>query len=303
MTRLLTGCLVACALASATEAAPMLVKATQAQESGIESKFEFVFPVGDGTFLRSEALISNTDMELEVDGIGGTAKFVRYDQDIHPLYLPGGLSTGAIRVEVTSSTGVYDRATGDFVTDDEYLIHFEGDLSDMGLFSPIPLPSQSVGTIDIGTGIVGRISMNWAGSSVDNPTIPFDFSYLCTLFASFSPTASSFVEFELVPMVSATPMSPSLRETLMTYVNSALASFSVPNVRSGVASLQTFIFKVRTSLGRADGSPLMGAAEMAIMLAENRYYEPMQSTPDGQLFDMMVLPGGGTAKGTSRIIR
>lgn len=288
------------AIASPAIAVPVRVQARQDQS--VESSFDLDFGVAQGGV--SSALISRTEMELEIDGLAGTARFVSYDQDIDALTLPGGLSTGAIRVQIVpdSSTGTYNRATGAFVTNELYSIEFAGDLSAYGLFSPVILPSQSVGAVDLESSTVGRVTMNWAGSNIANQDIPIDFSYICSVFASFSATAASYVEIEMVPLVSSVPMP--LQGTLMTYLNSAIASFALPDVRSGVNSLRTFILKVQRTLG-SGGTELVAAANTAIALAENRLDQVMLRAPQSP-HDQMAMPmDGGSTKGSqdSRIVR
>ena len=294
--------LVACVAASPTAAAPIRVQARQ--DNSVDSSFALDFGQGG----VASASISRTDFELEIDGFAGTAHFNSYDQDIDALTLPGPLSTGAIRVQIVpgSSTGTYNRATGEFVTSETYSIEFEGDLSAYGLFSPVILPSQSVGVIDLENPTAGRVAMNWAGSNLNNPSIPIDFSYICTLFASFSVNASSYIEIEMVPMVSNMTMPETLRGTLLGYLDSAIVALNVPNVRSGVGTLQTFIFKVRRSSGslsQANANALVAAANTAIALAENRVDQVMLLNPQDSLNDLVVMPDTTGVKNTTRTIK
>jgi hypothetical protein len=261
--------LVACAAASPAGAAPIRVQARQ--DNSVESSFALIFGGQGGV---ASALISRTDFELEIDGPAGTARFLNYDQDIDALTLPGPtgpLSTGAIRVQIVpgSSTGTYNRATGEFETNELYNIEFDGNLIALGLVSPVILPSQSVGVVDLANTTVGRVTMNWAG----NATFPFDFSYICTLFATFSATPASYIETALVPLVAGTTMPATLRTTLMSYLDSAITALNAGNVRGGVRSLSTFILKVRSSvpgsISQVDALVLVSVAEQAIAFAQN----------------------------------
>lgn len=289
--------------ASHVAAAPVRVQGRQDQR--VESSFALDFGAQGGV---ASAMISRTDFELEIDGVAGTAQFNSYDQDIDALTLPGPLSTGAIRVQVVpgSSTGTFDRGTGAFVTNELYSIEFDGDLSAYGLVSPVILPSQSVGVVDLENSSAGRVTMNWAGSNLNNPLIPLDFSYICTLFATFSTNASSYVELQMIPMVLNINMPETLRDALMEYLNSAISAFAVPNVRSGVGSLRTFIFKVRNFSGnvaQADANALVAAANTAIAMAENRMDQVMLQNPDHVLYQPLALPEETSVKNVTRTIK
>ncbi len=257
--------LAGCAMASPSLGAPMRIQARQDQR--VESSFALDFGQG-GT---ASAMISQTTFELEIDGINGSAKFTNYDQNIDSLTLPGGLNTGAIRVQIVtdSSTGTYNRATGEFTTDELYSIEFDGDLSAAGLFSPVVLPSHSVGILDLEDMATGRVTMNWAG----NTAVPFDISYACSLFAAFSTTAESYVEIKMLPMLLNASMPETLKGTLTTYLDSAINALNGGNVRSAVSALRSFILKLRSSsqgVAQADANALVEAANTAIVIAENR---------------------------------
>ena len=73
----------------------------------------------------SSAMIARTDYELQMDTVMGTARFASYYQEVEPLTLPGGASTGNIVVEVVegSSTGTYDLRSGVFSTNELYAVH------------------------------------------------------------------------------------------------------------------------------------------------------------------------------------
>lgn len=270
-------------------AAPFRVQAQQDQTS--ESFFALDFGAGG----VASASITRTNMELEIDGITGAARFVSYDQDVDALQLPGGLSTGAMRVQIVpgSSTGTYDRTTGEFVTNELYSIEFDGDLSAFGLTSPVILPSQSVGVVDVLDPSVGTVTMNWAGSNLNNPNIPLDFSYICTLFASFQVTAASFIENEMVGQVTNTAMSAPLKTTLLVYLNDALAALDNGNTRGAVGKLNTFILKTRTAgaanIALSDAQMLVSKANEAIRLIQ------------GGLSGISRMPLIPTEKQTSRI--
>ena len=266
--------LVACMVESSAVAAPIHVQARQNQS--IESYFTLDFGQGG----VASALISRTDMQLEIDGLTGSARIMGYDQDIDPLSIPGPtgpVSTGAIKVRIVpgSSTGTYNRATGEFVTDELYHIEFDDtELAIFGLTSPVILPSQSVGIVDIENSTVGRVTMNWAGTNVSNETIPLNFSYACTIFATFSVAAASYVQIEMVPLVSSTIMTETLRTTLLKDLNFAIELLNAGDVPSAVRILQKFIAhvnnRVPASITPDNALPLTNAASIAIDLTRVR---------------------------------
>ncbi|MBI4717582.1 MAG: hypothetical protein HY763_07240 [Planctomycetes bacterium] len=177
----------ACALVwSATAvAAPMALTATQAQSPA--STFTLDFGQFGGV---ASANISSTEYELEIDPAAGTARFQSYLQHVEPLILPDGsptgVSTGDITVEIIQSLGgTFDRATGTFLTDDVYAVHFTGDLSMFGITSPFILPSTSAGSVAFDAVNTGTTSMAWVGDGLLS-VIPFH--YACTVSGVFSST-------------------------------------------------------------------------------------------------------------------
>lgn len=293
---------------------PLRIQARQDAQTdgGVPSYFQLnFFDQDDNVVLGNPAFIASTRFELELDSISGTARFLSYEQDVDPLFLPDGfggvVSTGALRIEIIESEGTYDRTTGTFVTSDTYRVHYENDLSFMGLppdFVDLE-DSESGGILSLQDYQTGHVAIDWGRDVFDHETIPFDFSYICSLSAVFSTTASSYVEIEMVPLVASTPMSSeALRDTLMTYLDSAIAAFAVPNVRSGVNSLRTFAFKVERSRGLFedgnDASDLIAAANTAIRLAENRLDQVMRGSPQ----DSSIRgPEGAVQKNTMRDVR
>ena len=138
------------------------------QETGVRSFFTLDF----GPFGQTEGEVSNTRFLLKLDRTNNTAEFLKYRQDIDSLTLPGGFETGDIIVTVVpgSSAGVFDPATGEFKTQEEYLIFFEGDLSKFGIVSPISLPSTSRGTVTFDTPRNGGVVQTWEGEGIlQNP--------------------------------------------------------------------------------------------------------------------------------------
>jgi len=142
---------------------------------------------------HTTANISTTNLTIALDGQAGTAAMRDYYQEINPLTLPGGVSTGGITIEVLdgSSSGTYDPTTGAFNTTETYVIHFEGDLSAFGLQSPVMLPSASAGVVTSFGQRFGEINLNWTGrGQLANPFQPgqfITFTYACTVSTLYAP--------------------------------------------------------------------------------------------------------------------
>lgn len=147
---------------------------------------EFTLIFGEGAEERSTAQITSTTYELQINPEHGVARFVRYDQEIDPLTLPGGFSTGDISVRIVpgSSSGTFNDETGFFSTTEQYEISFTGDLSALGLTSPVILPSASSGTVS-GDG-AGTIQLLWGDENVQVGALIF--SYTCEVNALFDAT-------------------------------------------------------------------------------------------------------------------
>ncbi len=155
----------------------------------------------------STGSITATEYELEVDPEAGTSKLVHYYQEVQPIILPGGFSTGNIVVELVegSSTGRYDQTTRGFTTSEMYAVHFRADLSAFGLESPVILPSTSSGTVELNGLDGGRVDLEWAGEGeLLNPFDPentLQFSYTCVVNTVFAARADLLVRLGLTPDV------------------------------------------------------------------------------------------------------
>ncbi len=165
-------------------AAPMVVSATQ--DAAMQSYFtlDFGFPGG-----ASSAQVADTTFELEVDPSAGSARFLSYTQNVAPLSLPGGVSTGDITVEIVASLGgTFDRTTGEFTTNDVYAVHFTGDLSPFGIESPFILPSSSTATVQFVSVNEGTTIQEWRGAGLLGGMV---FAYECTVNGSFTSSNTS----------------------------------------------------------------------------------------------------------------
>ena len=135
--------------------------------------------------------ITRTRQALKIDGDTGLVSFIYYDQDVSELILPGGISTGALHIEILESVGVsFDPKTGEFVTDDLYAVHFEGDLEAFGIESPFIMPGSSSGIIEYTDEDGGQLLMAWEGEGFlpnpKDPENPLRFTYTCEMNNDFA---------------------------------------------------------------------------------------------------------------------
>ncbi len=215
----------ALALLGAGTAMAETITLTAAADPNVPSSFTLDFGIGFG---RSTGHISLTDIEMEVDADTGAAQFVRYYQEVDPLFLPDGSSTGNLTIEIVdgSSTGTFNDLTGTFDTDDVYAIHFEGDLSAFGLQSPVMLPSSSAGFVSVSQATGGTITMDWAGfgqlANPFDPNDPLTFEYTCSSNAAFVPEAQTVVRLGIVPAVYNLQTSYATERRLIRDLHSAL---------------------------------------------------------------------------------
>lgn len=157
------------------------------------SSFTLSFPDFGG--FSTEALITSTEFDLQVDPTAGTAAFTYYYQHADSLVIPISQTefavTGPLRIEIEpgSSAGTFDPLTGEFSTTENYVIYFAGDLSVFGLESPVVLPGNSSGVVtDDGSLSVGSVELAWLGQGVltpDGGQTLISFDYRCDVNAEF----------------------------------------------------------------------------------------------------------------------
>ncbi len=180
------------ALTSAATAAEISLEGRDPQ--GLST---FSLDFGDGVPRVSE--ISYTEFDLRVDPDTGTARMAHYHQTAAPLELPspfGPISTGNLIIEIVpgSSTGTFDPETNTFATNEDYVIYFDGDLSALGLTSPVVLaaadsaPTSAGGVSNTDAGLSsGDLAIAWSG--VYNLDFGggqvFPLNYNCDVSASF----------------------------------------------------------------------------------------------------------------------
>ncbi len=258
-----------------------------AQATNPASSFSLDFGAFGGV---ASARISQTDFALEIDAELGTAQFAQYEQTVAPLILPGGFSTGNIRVEVVpgSSAGTLDVLTGEFTTDELYAVHFDGDLSTFNLTSPVVLPSTSAGTVRLSALSGGDILMAWAGTSQlrnpYDPSTPITFSYTCAVTAEFAPEPVTLLELALIPNTFNLELPRGLESNLLINLERTLNFTSAGRDRLAALSLGSFIHKVESQRGRVisndDADALVSDAEGAIFLLQADSAAQAQKTPD-----------------------
>lgn len=152
---------------------------------GAPNSFSLNF--GDGVDRISQ--ITDTTYDLRLNETAGAAQFVSYEQFVAPIEIPIGpgqvLSTGdlTIRVLPGTSSGTYDVASGQFSTQESYEISFTGDLSMIGFFSPVILPSQSSGQVTYASDNTGSVEQIWEGA-VDMG--PIQLTYVCRVNTTFA---------------------------------------------------------------------------------------------------------------------
>ena len=121
---------------------------------------------------------------------------------------------------------------------------------------------------------VGNVTMNWAGRNLNNPSVPLDFSYICTLFASFSVGASSYIEVELVGRVENTNMTASLRSSLIGLSEAAIERIGANDMRTAASYLNRFLNRVRiagtANIAQADAVALINSGTIALQLTQNQ---------------------------------
>ena len=252
---------------------PVALVATQTPNPASSFSLDFDF----GAFVEtSSAQISQTDFELEIDADLGTAQFAQYKQSIAPLILPGGFSTGNIRVEVVpgSSVGTLNVLTGVFTTEELYAVYFDGDLSAFHLTSPVVLPSTSAGTVKLSALSGGDVLMAWAGTSqLLNPFDPLtviSFKYTCEVTADFAPEPVTLLQLAMIPHVVNLGLPVGIENSFLTKLDTALISVNAGRNRNAANSLKAFVNKVEAQRGKkisdVDADGLVSDAEATIVL-------------------------------------
>ncbi len=224
----------------------------------------------------ASSLIARTDYELQVDPDAATARFASYYQEVDPLILPGGFSTGNIIIEVVdgSSAGTFDVMTGEFTTSEVYAIHFDGDLSAFELESPVLLPGSSSGTIQLDGIDGGSISMAWDGASTlrnpFDPSTEIGFTYTCSVNTVFAAEPTMLVRLALIPEVISLDLNRGVENGLVVRLIRSSFLIDSGHQRAAIATLGAVIHSVQAQSGRRidveDADLLSDGAEDVIML-------------------------------------
>ncbi len=265
------GLISALALTSPATARPIAV-VNQENPNEVSS---FTLDFGEAGGIAS-SLIARTDYELEVDPDAATARFASYYQEVEPLLLPGGFSTGNIIIEVVdeSSAGFFDVMTGEFTTSEMYAIYFDGDLSAFGLESPVLLPSASSGTVQLNGIDGGSISMAWDGASTlrnpFDPSTEIGFTYTCSVNTVFAAEPTMILRLALVPEVISLDLNRGIENGLVAKLNRSSFLIDSGHERAAIATLGAFIHSVQVQSGRRidveDADLLADSAEEVISL-------------------------------------
>ncbi len=245
-------------------------------DPAVPSSFTLDFGEAGGI---ASARIATTDIALEVDPDRGTARFADYFQNVEPLLLPGGISTGNLTIEIVqgSSVGSYDELTGEFVTEDLYAIHFEGDLSALGLESPVILESTSSGVVTLNADLGSRIAMDWSGEGVlVNPFDPLsliEFSYTCRVSAAFDAEPASLLRLALVPQVVNLELPQGMERNLTAKLLGTVDNLSRGRERAALGTLGAFVHAVDAASGRriteVEAEGLIDAADAIARILRN----------------------------------
>jgi hypothetical protein len=152
------------------------------EDADFQTSFSLNFPA---LGINSSSKVFYTRFKLDIDEDAGTARFASYEQEIEPLILPLGISTGTLRVRIQNSDGTFNKATKTFETTDDYNITFTNDLTLFGFESPVVLPSVSQGRITTNADGEQFIEMEWQGEgeleNSEKPEEPYQFTYSCAV--------------------------------------------------------------------------------------------------------------------------
>lgn len=249
----LTALTLSVALICASSARAQELSLIGANNPAVPSSFTFNFGEFGGV---ASANITFTDIELVVNPDIGEARFVRYYQEVEPLTLPGGFSTGNLIIEIVegSSVGTFDETIGEFNTEEVYAIYFAGDLSAFGLESPVYLPSGSTGNVILDTETGGTISLDWAGEgelrNPADPTTTVNFEYACSVNASFEPAPITMVRLAMIPEVESIGLPRGIERSLSTRLFGVVDDLDAGNTMTALRRLASFSRTVNALSGR-----------------------------------------------------
>lgn len=127
--------------------------------------------------------ITGGEFAMETDPAAGTARLLSWRQQVEPIEILPGLSTGPIVVTMEAGSGTegtYDAATRQFSASATFLINFDDTgLRDFGFVSPMPLVGTEAGYI-YGSANAIRMYLEGEGSVQGQ-----SFQYTCQTTARF----------------------------------------------------------------------------------------------------------------------
>jgi hypothetical protein len=251
----------------------------------------FTLDFGDAGGVSS-GHIAATELAVEINADRSTARFARYYQEVEPLTLPGGYSTGNLTIETVGepSDGTFDLRTGQLVTLETYAIHFEGDLSAFGLESPVILESASTGYLSLDTDTGGHFSLEWTGTGeLANPSDPgmsIVFSYFCTVNATFPLEPAAIIRLGLVPEVLKLALPPGIEKSLLHKLTGAAHQVEWGNPGSAAGKLRAFVNAVnalaRRQLSAGEAEFLTETTVAVIIMLEDELATGSRLRADGR---------------------
>lgn len=141
--------------------------------------------LGGGTVFMP---IKGGEFELQTDADAGTARLLSWRQDVEPIEILPGLSTGPIEITMepgSGDQGTYDASSNQFSASATFLINFDDtQLQEFGFTSPMPLVGTERGSI-YGAGSIGSIQMFLEGEGTVQGQ---SFNYTCQTTARFEYT-------------------------------------------------------------------------------------------------------------------
>jgi len=163
-------------------AEPVVLKANFDSTAGPNQYVVDFSSLGGDTSILS---ITGGSFEIETDAAAGTARLLSWRQDVDPIEIVPGMSTGPIVVtmqEGSGEQGTYDATTKQFEASATFLINFDDtQLKEFGFASPMPLVGTEKGNI-YGVGSIGSISMYLEG---EGTVQGLTFTYTCQTTARF----------------------------------------------------------------------------------------------------------------------
>lgn len=198
-------------------------------------------------FFESEHESTTTEHELEIDTAKGTARLVKYHEEVSSILLPGDIETGAIVIEVTpgSSVGTYDQASARFSTEEEYVIRFEHDLSAYGFESPVRFVANNQGRIQWMPATEPRVQHDWRDQvTLNNPAVgDIECEFGGITDGELRPTPDTLIALGLSPALDGVELTDANRKLLEGQVTMARQALARSDVQEAGEHLDDFAAK------------------------------------------------------------